>query len=75
MDPQQHVHAVPGLVDARSRITCAIGLPVSRTSRTGPSLKSLSNFLRVSPSENSSPLRGSLHAGRATQLRILKALH
>jgi len=32
----------------RSRATCAIGLPVSRTSRTAPSLKSRSNFLRVS---------------------------
>src|SRR6266566_5270033 len=32
-----------------SRATCAIGLPVSRTSRTAPSLKSRSNFLRVSP--------------------------
>src|SRR5512142_887839 len=36
------------LVDPRSRATCAIGLPVSRTSRTAPSRKSLSNFLRVS---------------------------
>ena len=36
-------------VDPRSRATCAIGLPVSRTSRTAPSRKSLSNFLRVSP--------------------------
>jgi putative transposase len=33
----------------RSRATCAIGLPVSRTSRTAPSRKSASNFLRVSP--------------------------
>src|SRR6516225_9552748 len=39
---------VPSLMP-RSRATCAIGLPVSRTSRTAPSLKSLSNFLRVSP--------------------------
>src|SRR5689334_21723527 len=39
---------VPSLIP-RSRATCAIGLPVSRTSRTAPSLKSWSNFLRVSP--------------------------
>src|SRR2546425_165315 len=32
----------------RSRATCAIGRPVSRTSRTAPSLKSRSNFRRVS---------------------------
>ena len=31
----------------RSRATCATGLPVSRASRTAPSLKSASNFLRV----------------------------
>src|SRR6478752_1682952 len=52
--------SVPSLTP-RSRTTCAIGLPVSRTSRTAPSLKSLSNFLRVSPIGDSSPLRGSLH--------------
>src|SRR6516164_4362602 len=40
--------SVPSLIP-RSRATCAIGLPVSRTSRTAPSLKSLSDFLRVSP--------------------------
>src|SRR5215813_11287004 len=40
--------SVPSLIP-RSRATCAIGLPVSLTSRTAPSLKSLSNFLRVSP--------------------------
>src|SRR5205085_10455066 len=39
---------VPSLIP-RSRATCAIGLLVSRTSRTAPSLKSRSNFLRVSP--------------------------
>jgi very-short-patch-repair endonuclease len=39
--------SVPSLMP-RSRATCAIGLPVSRTSRTAPSLKSLPNFLRVS---------------------------
>src|SRR5207248_39836 len=39
---------VPSLIP-RSRATCAIGLPVSRTSRTAPSRKSASNFLRVSP--------------------------
>src|SRR5512142_1952025 len=39
---------VPSLIPS-SRATCAIGLPVSRTSRTAPSLKSRSNFLRVSP--------------------------
>src|SRR5262249_8453470 len=39
---------VPSLTP-RSRATCAIGLPVSRTSRTAPSRKSRSNFLRVSP--------------------------
>src|SRR5690348_5821445 len=39
---------VPALTP-RSRATSAIGLPVSRTSRTAPSRKSLSNFLRVSP--------------------------
>jgi hypothetical protein len=38
---------VPSLTP-RSRATCAIGFPVSRTSRTAPSLKSASNFLRVS---------------------------
>ena len=38
-----------GELRPRSRATYAIGLPVSRTSRTAPSLKSLSNFLRVSP--------------------------
>jgi hypothetical protein len=32
----------------KSRATCAIGLPASRASRTAPSLKSWSNFLRVS---------------------------
>src|SRR5262249_47809427 len=40
--------SVPSLIP-RSRATCAIGLPVSRTSRTAPSRKSWSNFLRVSP--------------------------
>jgi|HubBroStandDraft_3_1064219.scaffolds.fasta_scaffold00977_2 hypothetical protein len=36
------VHPVPQgpLVDPRSLATCAIGFPVSRTSRTAPSLKS-----------------------------------
>src|SRR6266700_562590 len=38
---------VPSLIP-RSRATCAIGLPVSRTSRTAPSLKYASNFLRDS---------------------------
>ena len=38
---------VPSLMP-RSRATCAIGLAVSRTSRTAPSRKSASNFLRVS---------------------------
>src|SRR5690242_4711286 len=38
---------VPALIP-RSRATSAIGLPVSRTSRTAPSRKSVSNFLRVS---------------------------
>ena len=38
---------VPSLMP-RSRATCAIGLPVSRTSWTAPSRKSASNFLRVS---------------------------
>src|SRR5205814_8758714 len=38
---------VPALMP-RSRATCAIGLPVSRTSRPAPSRKSASNFLRVS---------------------------
>ena len=52
---------VPSLIP-RSRATCAIGLPVSRTSRTAPSLKSASNFLRALPSP--SPLRGCLHARR-----------
>ena len=37
---------VPGLIP-RSRATCAIGLPVSRTSRTAPSRKSASSFLHV----------------------------
>src|SRR6266496_4308076 len=46
----------------RSRATCAIGLPVSRTSRTAPSLKSSSNFLRVSAIARHFPLKGSLHA-------------
>src|SRR5215469_5931712 len=55
--------SVPSLMP-RSRATCAIGFPVSRTSRTAPSRKSASNFLRVSPIGDSSPLRGSLHAGR-----------
>jgi hypothetical protein len=32
---------------SKSRATFAIGQPVSRTSRTAPSLKSASNFLRV----------------------------
>jgi hypothetical protein len=40
--------SVPSLTP-RSRATCAIGLPVSRTSRTAPSRKSLSNFRRASP--------------------------
>src|SRR5690242_4069185 len=39
--------SVPSLMP-RSRATRAIGLPVSRTSRTAPSRKSLPNFLRVS---------------------------
>ena len=39
---------VPALIP-RSRATCRIGLPVSRTSRTAAPRKSLSNFLRVSP--------------------------
>jgi hypothetical protein len=39
--------SVPSLMP-RSLATCAIGLPVSRTSRTAPSRKSASNFLRVS---------------------------
>src|SRR5512142_3233029 len=38
---------VPSLTP-RSQATCAIGLPVSRTSRTAPSRQSLLNFLRVS---------------------------
>src|SRR5262249_15828212 len=40
--------SVPSLIP-RSRATCAIGLPVSLTSRTAPALKSLSTFLRVAP--------------------------
>jgi hypothetical protein len=50
--------SVPALIP-RSRATCAVGLPVSRTSRTAPSRKSASNFLRVSatapPSKAMSP--------------------
>src|SRR6266851_3291488 len=40
--------SVPSLIP-RSRAICAIGLPVSRTSRTAPSRKSGSNFRRASP--------------------------
>src|SRR5215471_115416 len=58
---------VPSLMP-RSRATRATGFPVSPTSRTAPSRKSASNFLRVSPIRDSSPLRGSLHAGRGNQL-------
>src|SRR6266536_1236864 len=53
---------VPSLIP-RSRATCAIGLPVSRTSRTAPSRKSRSNFLRVSAIAYL-PLRRCVHATR-----------
>src|SRR5205814_9304848 len=56
---------VPALIP-RSRATSAIGLPVSRTSRTAPSRKSRSNFLRVSAiavllQGDVSTLRGETH--------------
>src|SRR5262249_20240775 len=57
---------VPSLIP-RSRATCAIGLPVSRTSRTAPSPKSRSNFLRVSPIAVP-PLRRCFHATRGSPL-------
>src|SRR6266704_4941040 len=38
--------SVPSLIPS-SRATCAIGLPVSRTSRTAPCLESSSNFRRA----------------------------
>ena len=57
------------LVDAQVLGHCAIGLPVSRTSRTAPSLKSLSNLLRVSSSERSSPLRATVPSGVITSAR------
>jgi hypothetical protein len=53
--------SVPELIP-RFRATCAIGLPVSRTSRTAPSRKSGSNFLRVSAI--APPFRRCLHATR-----------
>src|SRR5690348_8673280 len=67
---------VPSLIP-RSRATCAIGLPVSRTSRTAPSRKSLSNFLRVSAIALP-PLRRCVHVTRGSpgtrQLRTVLAL-
>src|SRR5690349_6468146 len=56
---------VPSLIP-RSLATCAIGRPVSRTSRTAPSLKSRSNFLRVSAIALSFPLRRCVHATRGS---------
>jgi hypothetical protein len=44
----RHPLAQGSLFTPGSRATCAIGLPVSRTIRTAPSLKSRSNFLCVS---------------------------
>jgi hypothetical protein len=48
--PPVRVDPVPqrALIDPQVRATCATGLPVSRTSRTAPSLKSWSDFMRVS---------------------------
>src|SRR5207253_909352 len=45
--PATQFSSVPGTIPS-SLATCAIDLPVSRTRRTAPSLKSGSNFLRVS---------------------------
>jgi hypothetical protein len=68
------VHPVPerALVDPASRATWAIGFPVSRTSRTAPSRKSQSDFLRVSPvavllSGDGFTLRGEAHKGPVAQ--------
>src|SRR5205823_5008929 len=58
--------SVPALIP-RSRATCAIGLPVSRTSRTAPSRKSRSNFLRVSPIAISSKAMCPRYEGKPTQ--------
>src|SRR5437879_2182416 len=58
--------SVPSLTPS-SRATCAIGLPVSRTSRTAPSLKSWSNFLRVSAIAPPH-LRRCVHATRGNPL-------
>jgi hypothetical protein len=60
---------VPSLTP-RSRATCAIGLPVSNTSRTAPCLKSSSNFrydlVIALPKGDVSTLRG--EARRALQI-------
>src|SRR5262249_14398472 len=61
---------VPALIP-RSRATSAIGLPVSRTSRTAPSRKSRSNFLRVSPIALP-PLRRCVHATRGSPPRAAR---
>ena len=60
------------LVDPTSRATWAIGFPVSQTSRTAPSRKSRSDFLRVSPvagllSGDGFTLRGEAHKGPVAQ--------
>jgi hypothetical protein len=55
---------VPSLIP-KSRATCAIGLPVSRTIRTAPSRNSRSNRLLVS-AMTIYPLRSGLHANGGT---------
>jgi hypothetical protein len=49
---RRQLPSVPSLIPS-SRATCAIGLPVSRTIRTAPSLNSLSNLRRDSTAEPS----------------------
>jgi len=61
---RRQLPSVPSLIPS-SRATCAIGLPVSRTIRTAPSLNSLSNLRRDSiaepPRGDVSTVRGEAH--------------